>query len=592
MPKTDLILLHPPHVYDFRKIPQLYGPVSDLVLSTPVFEMYPVGFASISEYLERSGFRVRIVNLAWRMLRDSRFDAEDFIRKLNAPVFGIDLHWMVHAHGCIEVAKIVKRHHPHAKIIIGGFSASRFYKELIQYPVVDFVMRGDSTEEPLRQFMDTVENGGSPSSIPNLVWKDSAAQVFENELNHVPQDLSGVMVNHYWTVVKQVIRYRDLASAVPFKGWLKYPVTAVFTCRGCKYDCIFCAGARGAMPAFANRKHVSYRTAEEIFRDIKNISRITRGPILLVGDIRDGGEEREHELLLLLKTGKVKNTLMFEAFYPMPLEFIEELARAAPGFSLDISPESHDPAIRGITLGRNFTNEAVENMIGSALATGVSRIEIFFVIGVYGQNKKSVLETVDYCEQLLQKFKADKRLFLFIGHQGPFIAPGSLAFEDPERYGIKLFYKTLEEHRKALLQPSWKFNLNYETDWLSRDDITEITCQAITRLTKLKAKYGQIPQAQADKQVERIERARVLEMKISELLKSGRQAEISAFKPEMDAVNGFNSSERLELEIPVSGRIKLRYFSALRNLFRGRQNKTIAVGPVPVAQITQEPDLL
>ena len=46
MAKTDLILLHAPHVYDYRKIPQLYGPVSDLVLSTPVFEMYPIGFSS------------------------------------------------------------------------------------------------------------------------------------------------------------------------------------------------------------------------------------------------------------------------------------------------------------------------------------------------------------------------------------------------------------------------------------------------------------------------------------------------------------------------------------------------------------------
>ena len=62
MAKPDIILLHAPHVYDFRKIPQLYGPVSDLVLATPVFEMYPVGLASISEYLEKGGFNARVVN--------------------------------------------------------------------------------------------------------------------------------------------------------------------------------------------------------------------------------------------------------------------------------------------------------------------------------------------------------------------------------------------------------------------------------------------------------------------------------------------------------------------------------------------------
>ena len=31
MPKIDLVLLHPPSVYDFRQEAILYGPVSDLI---------------------------------------------------------------------------------------------------------------------------------------------------------------------------------------------------------------------------------------------------------------------------------------------------------------------------------------------------------------------------------------------------------------------------------------------------------------------------------------------------------------------------------------------------------------------------------
>ncbi len=57
MTKVDLVLLHPPAIYDFRKRPIKLGPISDVIPSTPIFEMYPVGFASISEYLERNGFR-------------------------------------------------------------------------------------------------------------------------------------------------------------------------------------------------------------------------------------------------------------------------------------------------------------------------------------------------------------------------------------------------------------------------------------------------------------------------------------------------------------------------------------------------------
>ena len=137
MSQPDLVLLHPPSVYDFREKTILYGPVSDLVPSSAVFEMYPIGFASIADYLERAGFRVRIVNLAVRMLNSRRFDAEKMIRRLNSSLFGIDLHWLVHAHGAIEVARLVKQYHPEAKVVFGGLSSSYYYQELIQYQQID-----------------------------------------------------------------------------------------------------------------------------------------------------------------------------------------------------------------------------------------------------------------------------------------------------------------------------------------------------------------------------------------------------------------------------------------------------------------------
>jgi radical SAM superfamily enzyme YgiQ (UPF0313 family) len=241
-----------------------------------------------------------------------------------------------------------------------------------------------------------------------------------------------------------------------------------------------------------------------------------------------------------------------------------------------MSPESHDPEVRKVSLGRSFTNEAMEKMIETALEEGASRVEIFFMIGLHKQDKKSVLDTIDYCEYLLKKFKADKRLFLFMGHQAPFMAPGSLAFEYPERYGFKLLYKTLEEHRRALTLPSWKYSLNYETEWLSRDEITEVTYEAIARLTALKAKYGQMPQTLADKQLERINSAKKLEAQIEELMKSGRMSEIASLRPEMDRINGFTAAERLELEIPVGSIMRLRYFSALRNILFKRREKAIS----------------
>jgi radical SAM superfamily enzyme YgiQ (UPF0313 family) len=197
MPRCDLVLLHAPSVYDFREKTILYGPVSDQIPSSPVFEMYPIGFTSLAEYLERAGYRVRIVNLAARMLTNPTFDTEEMIKKLNAPIFGIDLHWMVHCHGSIEVARLVKRHHPESRVLFGGLSASYWCRQLMEYPEIDYILRGDSTEEPLRQLMHCVLNNKQPEMVPNLVWRDGRGEVRENPFSHVPTDLSHVMQRHY-----------------------------------------------------------------------------------------------------------------------------------------------------------------------------------------------------------------------------------------------------------------------------------------------------------------------------------------------------------------------------------------------------------
>ena len=71
---SDLVLIHAPSVFDFRDRSTLYGPISDVIPSTPVFEMYPVGFATLSHYLDNLGYEVRILNLAVKMLRSRNFD--------------------------------------------------------------------------------------------------------------------------------------------------------------------------------------------------------------------------------------------------------------------------------------------------------------------------------------------------------------------------------------------------------------------------------------------------------------------------------------------------------------------------------------
>ena len=108
MGRSDVVLIHPPGIYDFRDRAVFYGPISDVIPSSTVFEMYPIGFATLAAHLRRHGKRVRIVNLALRMMRSRRFDPERFLAGLDAGLFGIDLHWLPHAHGSVTLPRRTK----------------------------------------------------------------------------------------------------------------------------------------------------------------------------------------------------------------------------------------------------------------------------------------------------------------------------------------------------------------------------------------------------------------------------------------------------------------------------------------------------
>jgi hypothetical protein len=99
---------------------------------------------------------------------------------------------------------------------------------------------------------------------------------------------------------------------------------------------------------------------------------------------------------------------------------------------------------------------------------------------------------------------------------GPFLDPGSRGFEDPERYGYRLFARTLEEHRQLLVQPTWERMLNYETRWMTRRELVDATYDAAERLNALKDRYGRISRREAQAVAARIAAARALRARLDQ----------------------------------------------------------------------------
>lgn len=494
---VDLLLIHPPTRMDFREVNGIHGPLSDSVPSTSAFEMYPMGFVSILDFLEARGYKVRILNLALKMLLRKRWDPRKLLRRLRARVYGIDFHWMVHLQGVLEVSAILKDLHPEARVILGGFSSSYYHQDLIEEPAVDAIIRGDLAEYSLEEYLRRVKEGGGLEEVPQLTWKEND-EIRVNGFLPKVANLDGVRTS-YFRLLLHMARYIDPAGAMPYRGWWRNPAAAVFSARGCTENCIHCGGSSSACVRLFGRGRPLIKSPEVLVGEIEEAAGLIGGPIFIGGDTERLGRDYVRQLFGELRRSRVPNHFILEFAVPPEEETLRTVSGAVRSFSIQLSPETHDEVLRR-RVGRNFSNEEMEGFIQRALARGCRNVKLFFMIGIPGQTAESVMETVRYAGELLGQYPRGS-VFPFLSVMGPFLDPASHLFEHPERFGFQKRRGKLEEFRDAFSQRSWKEVLGYESVALPLDDLLEVHYKAQVELTRLRARHGLIREGQAAERI-------------------------------------------------------------------------------------------
>jgi B12-binding domain/radical SAM domain protein len=575
--KYDLVLVHAPSIFDFRKRPIMFGPVSDVVPSTPVFEMYPIGFAVLADYLERQGFRVKIVNLALMMLLDKKFDPESYLRKIDTRLFGVDLHWLPHAQGAIEVAKLIKKVHPNTPIVFGGLSSSYFHRELIEFPFIDMVLKGDSTEEPFSMLLKVLRKNGFNgnryhlSEVPNLTWKDSDGTVYCQPITYAPEQWNHSRIN-YLKIIQLVLRDKELKPYLPFKDFLRYPIVMSAVCRGGFKDCSICGGSRFAFKEFYGRKMPAVRSPEDLASDIYEASKYFNGPIFIVGDIQAPGTEYAHTFLSELKKKKVKNMIAFE-FWNLPSkDILEMISESVENWSFEMSCESQDYEVRKKFGKAVYTNEQFKESLLACFKAGAQRGDVYFMTGIPYQTKDSILKIPEFVDELYEHMgQHKKKLVCFAAPLAPFLDPGSLAYEKPQYFGYNVLAKTLKQHIELIQKPSWKYWMNYESRYISRDDLVEATYLCGLMINEIKRKHGVIETEVADRVKHNIENAMAIMEKVDKIYRSGMDQESieRALKKLSDEMVRYSIStvcEKRELEWKVPSLRKFKVSNILRSL--------------------------
>jgi hypothetical protein len=113
---------------------------------------------------------------------------------------------------------------------------------------------------------------------------------------------------------------------------------------------------------------------------------------------------------------------------------------------------------------------------------------------------------------------------------GPFLDPGSRIFEAPEQFGYRMFARSLEDHRRLLVEPSWERILSYETQWMTRAELVDATYDAAEKLNQSKLKHKRISTRRGQTVAQRIRDARQLRARLAAGQgEASLQGEISKF---------------------------------------------------------------
>ncbi len=513
----DVILFHPPAIYDFRHTPIFPGAFGRNVENLQ-FAKVPIGMLSIADYLDRNGYRVVLDNLGDRMINEIDFDPEQHIKNSSAQIYAVGLHFQQHSQGAIEVARLCKKYHPNSLVIMGGLTATCFHEEIIEkFEFIDAVIRAEA-EKPFLKLVQNLEKTGRLSDTPNLTYRTGEGGVQVTPLMKSSTDLDEFEYTRLDLLEPETSVF-DPGSVTRY---------SLEVCRGCVYNCSICGGSSYTYKKYLGMNKPAFRSPKKIVGDMKKLNDYGINFIGLFQDARMAGGKYWQELISeLIKEKPYLERLSVDILAPVDEDYVKQVSKISRNIILHFCPDTGSDEVRKI-LGRNYSNEQLLETIKLCHKYHVP-VTNFFSVGLAGETEKHMKETWKLWEQLDEMDYAASSKGYFgdieqtvpIGGQilGPILVdPGSMAFDSPEEHGYKILYKTLGEYAEWLSKPSWHQWLNYETLVSDKSTIVDMIQRSIEFTIDQREKYGFYSEGEAYYEKCRVEADRVVIDKVDRIM--------------------------------------------------------------------------
>lgn len=284
-----------------------------------------------------------------------------------------------------HIARLVKEVDPSIKVVMGGNHPTAEPSKVLMEGNVDYVVMGEG-EKSFPELVRCLSDGraGDAAAIPGVGSLNEKGMPILNAPNLI----------------------EDLDS-LPFPAFHKLPMEKYFaasaegrtvkmmTSRGCTFNCCFCS-----VPVNSQRRFRA-RSPEDVLAEIDELVRdFSIEGIMFEDDNMTLNTERAREIFRLIAERDYKLKLYARNFRAdtFDLDMLRLMKRA--GFeTIWVTPESGNQRVLNEVIDKKFDLQSVDRAVGLIKEAGLKSAAAF-VIGIPGETRDEIQDTVDYARKL------------------------------------------------------------------------------------------------------------------------------------------------------------------------------------------------
>lgn len=322
----------------------------------------------------------------------------DRISRINPEAVCMSITFTINSINALNILKEIKKRLPKLITVVGGAHVTVRPEETLRNPCVDFVVLGEG-EKTVGELFDCISRNGDLGAVKGIGFKDNGAQRITpareliRNLDDLPFPALNLMpMEKYFQAYDQKRSQRK--AYIYNKRW-----TTVITSRGCPMNCIFCS---------------VHLTMGKMFRP--------RSPENVVAEMERDYQQFGIRHFNLEDDNMTWNTERFERICDLIVEKNLKISWSAPnGIRADrineelvrkmklsgcrrvfVAPESGSQRVLNEVIDKRMKLQDIENAVEIFAKNGIE-VDLSFVIGLPGETKEEIWESINFAKKLRQK---------------------------------------------------------------------------------------------------------------------------------------------------------------------------------------------